>query len=84
MCTANTLQAEDFCQPGDIICLSVPPVTLTILGVTLQVQLPSFRLAADLGSGIISDLLEILIQLLQTILDLLGSSPASSTTKKKD
>ena len=83
-CTANTLQTEPFCQAGDLICLSIPPVTLTILGVTLQVQLPGFRVAADVDTGIISDLLGILIALLEAILGLLGSTATSLTTKKED
>lgn len=91
MCTADAnagvLQAEEFCGENSLICLYVPPVTLNILGVTLKVQLPGLSVSADLGSGVISDLLQLLITLLEAILDVIGgavTSTSSSTAKNKD
>ncbi|WP_077324195.1 hypothetical protein [Virgibacillus siamensis] len=89
MCTASNVGAmqtpEEFCGTDPLICLYVPPVTLNILGVTLKVQLPGFSVSADLGSGVISEILELLISLLQAILDAIsGALTGSSSAKTQD
>ncbi|MFZ5988945.1 MAG: hypothetical protein ACOYWZ_17725 [Bacillota bacterium] len=62
---------EGCCQGNEILCISIPcPVTIVLLGLTLQLELPCIRLTSQ--DGLTGDQVNQLLQVLTSLLGNLG------------